>query len=339
MDEKIFIVSDIEMGRGDITDDFSDDDAVVDFLDNIQSSNPGDKLTLVLNGDIFDFLKMAYKGSYTRYITEEISLWKLEEVFMAHPKIFAALKKFLQAPNHIVHFVIGNHDADLAWPALQKRLQKELGGTITFDYSYSNADIHAEHGHLQDPFFIHDTKNPFIEYRGQKILNLPWGSHAVSSHLVKLKHTFPEEERQVPKPLVLKKNKKFGRESKRVVRDLALKSIILNPILRFWDPTRRVPYGKFLKHTMKYGFEYVDDEMFVNDRADEVLQAHPDKKIIVLGHAHVLTDTERQHRKIFVTDTWRNEVDIRSNRQKQKSFVEICYRDGELMTARMKTLD
>ncbi|HMR00859.1 MAG TPA: hypothetical protein PKA32_00545, partial [Candidatus Gracilibacteria bacterium] len=132
MKEYIYSISDIEMGRGDITDDFSDDQAVADFLEKIiadhADENPVPRITLVLNGDIFDFLKMEYKGELPYLITEEISLWKLEEALKTHPGVFKAMKKFLDANEQTyTHFVIGNHDSDIVWPALQERIKKELG--------------------------------------------------------------------------------------------------------------------------------------------------------------------------------------------------------------------
>ncbi|MEZ4087379.1 MAG: metallophosphoesterase [Candidatus Gracilibacteria bacterium] len=148
MKEYIYSISDIEMGRGDITDDFSDDQAVAEFLEKIitdhAAEQPSPKITLVLNGDIFDFLKMEYKGELPYLITEDISLWKLEEVFKTHPGVFKAMKKFLDAHSHTnIHFVIGNHDSDIAWPSLQERIKQELGNQdrVTFDYWYKNGQF------------------------------------------------------------------------------------------------------------------------------------------------------------------------------------------------------
>lgn len=336
MKEKIYSISDIEMGRGDITDDFSDDVRVVEFLEDIKARNPEEKITLVLNGDIFDFLKMCYKEEYPRYITEQISLWKLEQTFQSHPKVFQALRDFLADPRHHVHFIIGNHDADLIWPALQVRLKEKLENEdrVTFDYWFHHPEVHAEHGHLQDPFFQHNVTKPIISFHGEKILNLPWGSYACFSHLVKLKKKFPKEEQLFPNPLALKQNKTYARESKKTTLKLAAKSLFTDPITHIGDPTYSVPYFRFAKHLFRYGFNVLDDEKFITPRAREVMRKHPDKKVLLLGHAHLFEKIKRKHQKVLITDTWRDEFDLTKNGiKKSKSYSKVECHDGKLVSA------
>jgi hypothetical protein len=341
MNEKIYFISDIEMGRGDISDDFSDDAIFADFLEKIKSKTNDEKNILVLLEDIFDFLKMSYKGTFPRYITEEISLWKMDEIIQNHKLVFGTLKKFLENPNHEVHFIIGNHDPDLAWPKVQKRIQEALRthNRVKFDYKFRNKDIHAEHGHLQDPFFENNTKKLFLKYRGEKILNLPWGAYACFSHLNHVKRKFPKEECLFPNPLALESNTEFKKFSKNSTWNLAIKSLIINPIIHFYDPTYRAPFLKLINHVLRFGFELVDDEKFINHRVNKVIRNNPDKNLIVLGHAHVLTNMEKHGRKIFITDTWRNEYDLNKNaKKKPKSYVKIEYEGSKLKTAELKKI-
>ena len=327
------------MGCGDIADDFSDDNLLVDFLNKISAKEKDQKVTLVLNGDIFDFLKMHYKNTYPRYITEEISLWKLEHIISAHQEVFEALKIFLNNQNHSIHFVIGNHDADLAWPDVQRKIQEKLNckERATFDHYYKTEQIHAEHGHEQDPFFAKDPSKPIIKYGGKEILNLPWGSYACFSHLNHIKRKFPKEECMYPNPLALKSNPEYHKESRNKTYHLAFKSFLLDPIIHIGDPTYHVPYIKFAKHILKYGLEIVDDEKFLSQRIKEVMRTNPDKKIIVLGHAHVLNSLNHNQQKAFVTDTWRNEYNLLNNgTKKTKSYVEIEYKDKDLVGAELK---
>lgn len=340
MTEKIFVISDIEMGRGDIMDDFSDDQAVCDFTAKISTENPEAAITLVLNGDIFDFMKMAYQGEYPRYVTAEISLWKLNEVVKTHPLIFDAWKNFVSAGNNIF-FVIGNHDADLAWPALQEKIRGLLGGNETnvqFGFSYSHKDIHAEHGHMHEPFFSIDPLKSIIKYKGEEILNLPWGAQACFHYLVHLKKKFPVEERMFPKPMALQKNSQFKKESRKTIYKLALKEILLNPLLKFYDPTYRAPLRKFIGHVLQHGLNIVDDQKFVPTLLRRASRKNPGKKIIVLGHAHVLTDTASRTHRHIITDTWRNELDLTNNMaKKKKSYAEITYYGDHLQGAELKT--
>lgn len=352
MTHKLYFISDIEMGRGDITDDFTDDDLLVKFILGIKT-NETEKATLVLNGDIFDFLKMAYKEEYPRYITEEISLWKLEEVIKTHKKVFIALKEWLKNKNHYLFFTIGNHDADLIWPALQQRLRDELitpietdtslktvYDQIGFDYWFRHDKIHAEHGHLFDPYYTNNTKKPIITYRGNRMLNLPWGTYACFTHLNKIKQQFPNEERLYPKPLALEQNLKFKQESKKTTIKLIIQSLIFNPLLYLFNPTHRAPYTRLFNHILDHGFEFIDDEKFVYGNIRKAMVRNPDKDIIVLGHSHLEIEKKRKRKRAFVTDTWRDERDITNNNiKKPKTYVEIIHKKDSPPIANLKRFE
>jgi len=63
MIKNIFVISDIELGQGDLFDDFRDEHILVDFINKITGIKG--KNILILNGDTFDFLKMQYQGAFT----------------------------------------------------------------------------------------------------------------------------------------------------------------------------------------------------------------------------------------------------------------------------------
>ncbi len=338
--QKLFFISDTEMGRGDIMDDFSDDEKLCEYIEFIQKNNPKDtEIKLILNGDIFDFLKMPYFGKFPRYITEEISLWKLEETIKKHSKVFDCLKNYLKNPHHFLHFNIGNHDADLIWPSLQKRIQQELKNNqqISFNYYYQDNHIHAEHGHLQDAFFTINTKKPFIKYKGQTLLNLPWGAYACFSHLNKLKKAFPKEEQIFPKKTVLETNEAFKKASKKTVRMTMLQEIMINPIIKFYDPTYRIPLREFIDHFIHFGLDFIDDKKFIKNYLKKLTKKFPDKKLFVLGHSHVLTELKIKEKNYYITDTWRNEYDANKNyTKKQKTYVEIIKDNNEILSHHLK---
>lgn len=339
MIEKIYIISDTEMGRGDITDDFSDDQILANFINKINNQE-NEKITLVLNGDIFDFLKMAYKGNYPRYITEPISMWKLEEVIRNHRLFFETLKNFLaKTSQHRIFFVIGNHDHDLAWPSLREKIKKTLNNhnRVDFSFHYDYKDIHAEHGHLVDSLFKFDHEKPIITYKKEKILNLPWGSQICFKYLVKIKKLFPLEERLFPKPMALMKNKKYRRHTHRTVLKIIIKEILINPILRFYDPTYYAPFFGFFKHLVRNGLEVIDDSKLAISYIKDVIKKVPHKKVIALGHLHLNQNLNYRKRRILITDTWRNELDINKNlAKKQKSYAEIIYDNNKLTSAEVK---
>lgn len=349
MREHIYSISDIEMGRGDITDDFTDDQAIADFVDRILAEHKGhssdQKITLILNGDIFDFLKMEYKGELPRHITEEISLWKLEEVIKAHPRVFQAFKKFLaESKTHHIYFVIGNHDADLIWPALQERVKQELfpsnatsTNRVTFDYWYTNGPIHAEHGHLQDTVFANRTHRPIVNYKNKKILNLPWGSYACFSHLVHFKKKYPKEEQLFPHSAALASNKAFARDAKKLVLGMA-PHLLINSIIRWNDPSYRVPYAAIAGHILRHGFEFADDNKLIDHRVKQLTRKNPDKKILLLGHAHLFNKVQHKDQTILITDTWRDEYDLTKNKTKKpKTYARVIMEHGTITSADIHT--
>jgi hypothetical protein len=340
MREKIYVISDIEMGQGDILDDFTDDKKLVEFVEHLLESSAGVQATLVLNGDTFDFMKMSYKGDFPFHITEEISLWKLDQAFKNHPKVFAALKKFIQKPENKIYFVIGNHDADLVWPKVQEKIKERLGNgsRISFDYYYKRHGLHVEHGHLYDPFFFLKIRKPFTRYKGKKILNTPFGVQIFSSHLIKFKKEFPREERCYPKHHIFDFKPELKKHKNKLFRDIIIKDVIISPIIHFKDPTRRVPYFRLLGYVFRRGMKIMDMSMFLPSTISRMFKKHPGSKIYILGHVHLMAEHNYKNgKKAIFTDTWREEYDLNRNfEKKKKSFAEIKYHDGHIDSAVVK---
>jgi UDP-2,3-diacylglucosamine pyrophosphatase LpxH len=333
MKEFVYLISDIELGGGDILDDFTDDDIFANFLHQIVSANGVKKITLVLNGDVFDFLKAEYKGEHPRYVTEEVSLWKLERMIEHHPVFFRALKGFLRSPLHKVFFVIGNHDADVVWPGVQKRIRKEIEGgeRLDFGYFFDKGELHAQHGHLTDTFYRIDHNKPIAIYKGENILDLSWGSYAYFTHLHKVKKKFPREEQLYPKPLLLERNPLFNAAVTKAIRRVVRDMLVINPFFKFYDPTAKIPYLRLIRHTFRFGFEFADDEKFLEYMIEDTIKVNPTKSVLVLGHSHIPKVVERRSKRIFITDTWRDEFDMtRNNKKKDKTYVEVKMFDSEL---------
>ena len=341
MEELIYIIGDTELGKSDVMDDFSDDEVLIDFIAKIGHQQNDPRVTLILNGDIFDFLKMAYKDKYPVEITEDISLWKLEQIILHHRNIFVALKNFLSNPKHSIYFIIGNHDADLVWPGVQNRIKRELlyGNRIKFDFWFDNSDVHVEHGNLVDPFFMVNTKKPIVEYKGNKILSLPWGAQASISHLVKIKAAFPKEEQMYPKQTALNAYPDYRQASNKVKFNLAMKKLLIDPVKHFGDPNFKTPYVQFFKHFLRFGSDVLNDEKFIPSRFKSLIKKYPGKKAYILGHSHVLHKSRFASADCIVTDTWRDEFDMTKNNQKKpKSFAEVKMKNGRLEKAELKVL-
>jgi len=337
MKRRFFIIGDTEMGKNDVMDDFHDDDTLVSFMDHIGSCED-DEVTLVLNGDVFDFLKMDYKGEYPRYITEDISLWKMEKVIESHPKVFEAWKKFLEKPNARLVFVIGNHDPDVVWSRVQEKIRETLGNAsqITFTHAFDEEHFHVQHGNLIDPFFGFDHEHPILEHKGKKILNLPVGSHIASQLLTPFKAKFGDVEVMYPQKEVFEKYPEYKKEINQMMRKHGFKVFVIDPILNWHDPMYRVSYGRILKHLLKHGFDGVHDDRFLD--IEELDTAFGRKELYILSHAHVKKDVKHKDVRYIFVDCWRTEINISTPdmKQKPKTYVEIEVADDKLVGAELK---
>lgn len=198
-----WVVSDLHLGAGgdDILEDFHDDALLADWIGERADA----RSTLVLNGDIIDFLQIEVPASGEplpdHYLWDEAtSVAKLRRCAEGHPAVFEALHGFVGAGASLL-FTIGNHDLDLAWPAVQAELHSLVGasaGAIGFGLQHRLFDtVHVEHGHRFTPenrprdfdSFFHaweaDGSAPL------RVLECPWGSRFVLDEINPLEQQLP----------------------------------------------------------------------------------------------------------------------------------------------------
>lgn len=152
---------------------------------------------LVLNGDIFDFdtvmempplpprpvhWLMRLRGLRSE---EWMSRFKMDCIVRDHPVWFSALGEFV-GHGHRVVFVIGNHDLELLWPAVQQQARVAMGlppddpGVVFCNWFYlSGGDTFVSHGNQYDPYCsVPDPVNPLILVGGQPRVRIPFGDLA-----------------------------------------------------------------------------------------------------------------------------------------------------------------
>ncbi len=341
MNKNIFVISDIELGQGDIFDDFKDETMLIDFINKI-SQEPG-KNILILNGDTFDFLKMPYKDVFTHHITEDISLWKMQRIIDTYPNIFKALRYFISKRSNRIQFNVGNHDFDIMWPSVQNLIKKTLkeNTKIVFAQEFNNQEIHIEHGHQVDYFHKMDMKKPFIKYKGKKLLNLPIGSVSIIKYFIELKKEFPYEESIYPRHQAFESFPTFKKRKQKIARNFILKGLLLNFIIGIGDPISNVPYINFIKHVFSHGLETLDGSKFMRKRFKNIIKLHPNKKVYIMGHMHIThhdIHPTQDHIQI-VTDTWRHEFRIQKHDtiSKLKNYAKIVYDNNKLISVDLLT--
>lgn len=137
MNEKLvtIIVSDLHLGGGaaDPGDDHVYQNAefstFIQEQKNTKEGQSGD-IELIINGDFLEFAQVrpdVYTlGSSKYWCSVDESLQKLEAILSGHANVFGALKEFQTCGNSVT-IAAGNHDVDLYWDRVRKRLQEEIG--------------------------------------------------------------------------------------------------------------------------------------------------------------------------------------------------------------------
>jgi UDP-2,3-diacylglucosamine pyrophosphatase LpxH len=175
-------------------DRFVDDDFAA-WLRRMRSEIGG-TICLVLNGDIFDFdqvMALPPGVNNLRYVertrtldpTEPKSAFKMVRIADDHPVFFQALRELL-AEGHRIVVVVGNHDVELFWPAVQNTIRQRLGPAATQEalrfepWFYQHGEVRIEHGHLLDPWCsIDDPHCPVVEtHEGEWHVQVPFGNIA-----------------------------------------------------------------------------------------------------------------------------------------------------------------
>lgn len=173
------------------------DQQIESLLSYLRATVSGPK-ELILNGDVFDFdsvMRFPEKEMRVSWIErkrglfaeEPKSLFKIQAILNDHPVFVNALREWVRDQGTVI-FVIGNHDIELHWRAVQKALmdaicgdQSALRKQIRFcEWFYiSERDTLFEHGNQYDAYSTCSNPiDPLIRKRGKKYVRLPFGNLA-----------------------------------------------------------------------------------------------------------------------------------------------------------------
>jgi UDP-2,3-diacylglucosamine pyrophosphatase LpxH len=334
-DRLLVILSDIEMGNGGPTDDFPHSV----FLGELIASYNGPRyrdlpVDLVLNGDTFDLLKTPWQGAFPRHITAEVALGKLAQITAAHPAFFAALRTFLEHPyaERRVHFVVGNHDAELVFPEVQaelRRLCNQDPRVLFPGFRLAIGRVLIEHGSQADRMFMVDEEQLFVEYAGERILHISWGAAALLETVIPLRDLLGFHDRLKPRERVLQlvpeiSDFLMGRFRSYWLRD-------------FWrgyfgasDPTKELTWP-MLKEVL-WRFRSHSTEVQLQEGLAARLGDSDEYLLYVLGHTHEARWTSFGDRKILQAGCLRNEYMLSPAGDAlwpmPKSYVEAWLREG-----------
>jgi UDP-2,3-diacylglucosamine pyrophosphatase LpxH len=202
-------ISDLHMGRGTRQDDFRGRAHFQQFCNDIAGAVAvsGQKLTVVLNGDIIDLWEIvtddelqldggaAIHAGLCYPATTDVEkqraiqrgMFQIDACLAAHPEFSAGIGALLTNPATEIHYLVGNHDHGMVNPALQTHLISQmgvaLGQAITpaqfqFGLSLHKPEVRTyfEHGNQfsgNDSSFT-NVLDPFAEAPGFYFLRFIW---------------------------------------------------------------------------------------------------------------------------------------------------------------------
>ena len=316
----IIVIGDIEMGAGNLTDDFISDRALSKVI--LKFAKKRNTVDLILNGDTFDFLKCPYvqkeKHTYPNKITEEISINKLEQIYKAHRRVFQALKHFVSQAKNNLYLIIGNHDHDLFFPGVQKKLRTLLKGkhNIFFPLVYQQNSVHVEHGHQYDALNRVDLEDLFVTKGKKTYLNLPEASQGILFSLMGLKTKHhPFLERIKPISALLAHHLKLSKAIKRRSVLYFTRRMLGYSLHRIVSKKAKYPH-ELVKEALQRLKKHVDCAINIVPQFKRKRKQLKQYAVHVFGHVHHRYIEQHTDWVIIHADTWRDEYlfDIKSRK-------------------------
>lgn len=185
------MISDLHVGdpQNKQLEDFDRDDDFERLLTKVIPEKVGWPATLIIAGDFIDFpqvLPELGKHDFGDRLgaTEDESVRKLKRVIEGHPKVFNAIKKYLELDGSQILILPGNHDIDLHWPDVLSELRGAVGGPGSPQFHFvkegkiSEQRIYIEHGNqysYDNRFEFWET--PFLKDSWNRLrIERPWGT-------------------------------------------------------------------------------------------------------------------------------------------------------------------
>jgi len=325
-DRLVVCFSDVEMGAGGPYDDFPHSAWLGDILRAYTASRyDGLAIDFVFNGDTFDLLKTSHEGAWPHHVTSDIALAKMQRIADAHPAFFEALRAVLTARGRgaNVHFVVGNHDPEILFPAVQDLLRARIGDRERVHFpglSMQIGRLHIEHGSQLDPLFRLDESRPFLEHAGQTLLNLSWASVALLDVAIPLQPLLYHHDRLKPKALVLQLVPE--------VRELLTSAYWTYWTKDYWrdlfgakNPVKTVSWTMLKELVRRVASFEVDVTM--DDDLHERMVARDDIDVYMVGHQHEAGWWSYGLRKVLRTGALRDEYMISPRGDVQRPINKV----------------
>ncbi len=162
-----------------------------------------ESVELIINGDCFDFLvTLPYTALF--HTDQGTAVQKIEKILAAQVPFFTMLRSFMEKPGRTITFVAGNHDLELCFAEVRRRICAAIVGKSADPRIYfcptrfyrPCPDVYIEHGNHYD-FWNHAIEGLWDE-EGQPLTSdpqtilLPMGSRYFqhSAYLISQRYAY-----------------------------------------------------------------------------------------------------------------------------------------------------
>ncbi len=325
------ILSDLHLGKGkflksgqlNILEDFFEDEKFEEFLEFYSSKDFYDReINLILNGDILNLIQIETEGIFTHIVDGELTVEALEKIVYGHPRFFSAMEKFLKVPNKRITYIIGNHDAAMAFPEAQDFLKSRLGAGFEVVFDLDENGVYIEHGHRYEVINTVPDKYYYIDGpHHKKILNLPWGSLFCI-------HVLPRLRKE--RPFLDKVRPLNGYVRWLFFNDFFYFFKLVKTVLSYLWETNKDEYTKHnrnFKTTLKL-LKQITIYPNYERKAKQILKKKRHIHTVVMGHTHVQEWRRFPEGKFyFNTGTWNQIPSIDAGLHEHNLHLTYCVLD------------
>ncbi|MBM4354682.1 MAG: hypothetical protein FJ109_12990 [Deltaproteobacteria bacterium] len=339
------VVSDLHISAGNPPgeinpyEDFHYDSALAEFLEH-HSVGEYEKrnIELILNGDFLDPLKVDIHGQFPDRITQAVAVQKVSRILEGHPVVVRALRAFLARPGKSITYILGNHDLEVAFPAVQELFRSVAGAPryqdrIRFRIYEPHYDlpggVRVCHGNQFEALNRVDSDSLFLTSQyPDPILNLPWGSIFLLKVLLPVKAQRPYI--NLVHPFTRYLTGAMVTDSRVAVPAFA-RAFYYFLKTRFFEAHRR---AVSFRHTLRILREEAVMTPDLEDVAIEILDENPMLNAIIMGHSHGAKIRRYPPRgAMYVnTGTWTKLISLDLGDlgvHTRFTYAMVDYRDGE----------
>lgn len=125
--DEIYVISDIHMGGRPGFQILRHWERLGRFIEHLGGVRSGEKVALVLNGDVIDSLAEEIHG----YVATREAVGMMDRIYANFMPVWEGLASFIRQPGRHLIWVTGNHDIELSLPEVEYSIRQRIAGGDT----------------------------------------------------------------------------------------------------------------------------------------------------------------------------------------------------------------